>query len=249
MKNNNITLDLDTLKHYILTTCNALHMPVRKTLLIKILTDLFECNTYRTIEFAIITLMEEKQLIEHKYYIYTEEYSNTHSSLVPTAGQENKVKYLLTLKEQTKHDLFFDVYAPDRLTPTIFFKYVNMTFPSLLSDNPALKFMEVLDDTFFLSLTNDFYAEFNDYPTNRFLTTFFDNPDCRIIIRSIESHKKYINFNLVLLSGRRRSYKDAYAQLEDLKEQLPTYFKNKNVHFKTTLLSMYIGNKRRNKKQ
>ena len=37
------------------------------------------------------------------------------------------------------------------------------------------------------------YIEMNDYPTNRWFTKFFDNPDCRIIITEIKQNNNQQN--------------------------------------------------------
>lgn len=243
---NNRTLELVDLQKMILTICSSLNRPIRKSQLIKMVTELFECNTPKQIEFALLDLIEQAKLIEEKHFIVSPEFSKQWDKMI-TAADEGIVKFLLILKEEAKHDIFFDVYAPERLSPSIFFKYVRAKYPALLERNTtALTYMEQIETISPCGLTSDFYMEMNDYPTNRWFTSFFDNPDCRVFIHRIEVHKKYIILRLMLLPGRKRSYAEAHKQFEEFEAHIGTYFnKKRNIHCKSTLLTMRTGNGRR----
>lgn len=227
-KNTNRILELADLQQVILSTCNTLNRPIRRNQLIKMITNLFEYNTQKEVEFALLNLIEEGRLQQKDHFIITPEFTSTWDG-VTTAADEGIVKYILSLKEEAKHDLFFNVYAEEALTPHHFFKYISMKYPALLRrQDTALAYLKQLENTFPYELSNDFYAEKNDYPTRRWFTKFFDSPDCRIIIKNIFAGRSYANFQIVLLPGKKRSYKKAYSDFEEFKQNISSLF-NKDV--------------------
>lgn len=244
-KNTNRTLELADLQQVLLSTCTNLNRPIRKNQLIKMVTDLFECNTVKQVEFALLNMVEKGQLQRKNYYIVTPEFASTWDG-ASTATDEGIIKYLLSLKEEAKHDLFFDVYAEEPLTPHSFFKYISMNYPALLRrQDTALAYLEQMENTFQHGLNNDFYAEMNDYPAKRWFTQFFDSPDCRIIIRNIFSGWNYANFQIVLLPGKRRSYKKAYSDFEELKKNIPSFFnKDVKIQFRRSLTTIPFGKRK-----
>lgn len=245
MKNNttNKTLELEDLQSMLLSIGTYLNRPIRKSLLIKMVTDLFECNTQKQVDFAILDLIENKKLIEKNHFIVTPAFFTTWDGTV-TAADEGIIKLLLSLKEDIKYDIFFSVYASECLTPSTFFKYIEMTYPALMNRTDiALSYMNQMDKKFPYGLSNDFYSEMNDYPTDRWFTSFFNNPDCRIIIKEMDLSKNHINLKLLLLPGKKRSYKVAYAQKEEFEKHIAAYFNNDiQLHIRTTLLTMLTGN-------
>ena len=146
--------------------------------------------------------------------------------------------------------IFFSPYAPEPLTPTTFFKYIYFQYPALLKrENTALAYMEQIDTLFPDIASDNFYMEFNDYPTSRWFTTFFNNKDCRIVIKKIDHYKNHLNIHLLLLPNTRRNYKLAHEQYEELKDNLSSYFNNNlHLHIRTTLLTMITGTRPRRKK-
>lgn len=141
-------LELEDLQDMLISICNHLNRPIRKNQLIKMVTDLFECSTPKQIEFVLIGLLEQKKLCQQDYFIITPEFATSWNGTV-TATDEGIVKFLLSLKEDTKFDIFFNVYAKEHLTPSIFFKYVEMQYPALLHrTDTALTYMEQMNNTF-----------------------------------------------------------------------------------------------------
>lgn len=247
MKKNNKILELADLQHTLISTCNYLGRPIRKSQLIRMVTELFECNTPKQTEFALIDLIERGSLCQQGHFITTQEFASTWDGSV-TAIDEAIVKFLLSLKEEAKHDLFFNVYAQDALTSHLFFQFVQMNYPVLLCrTGTALACMEYLEKTFSYGLNNDFYAELNDYPAgDRWLTSFFDNPDCRIFIKNMNVHKNHANIQVVLVAGKRRSYRKANADFDELVANLPHYFdKNMIVHIRKSLTTFSSNPKRK----
>ena len=243
--NTNRILELADLKQTILSICNTLNRPIRKNQLIKMITDLFEYNTQKEVEFALLNLTEEGRLQQKDHFIVTPEFASTWDG-VTTAADEGIVKYILSLKEEAKHDLFFDVYAQEPLTPSYFFKYINMKYPALLRrQDTAYAYMEQLESTFPYGLSNDFYAEKNDYPARRWFTKFFDSSDCRIIIKNIYAGRSYANFQIVLLPGKKRSYKKAYSDFEEFKQHISTLFnKDVKVQVRRSLTTIPFGRRK-----
>ena len=245
----NRTLELVDLQKMILDICTNLNRPIRKSQLIKMITELFKCNTKKQVDFAILDLIEQDKLNYAKHFICTPEFFTTWDGTV-TASDEGIIKYLLSLKEEIKNDIFFSPYAPEPLTPTTFFKYIYFQYPALLKrENTALAYMEQIDTLFPDIASDNFYMEFNDYPTSRWFTTFFNNKDCRIIIKKIDHYKNHLNIHLLLLPNTRRNYKLAHEQYEELKDNLSSYFNNNlHLHIRTTLLTMITGTRPRRKK-
>ena len=248
-KNNNRTLELIDLQKMLLDICTNLNRPIRKSQLIKMVTEVFECNTKKQVEFAILDLIEQDKLFYAKHFICTPDFAATWDGTV-TAADEGIVKFLLSLKEEIKIDVYFSPYAPESLTPATFFKYVHFKYPALLQrEDTALAYMEQIDNLLPDVTNNNFYMEFNDYPTNRWFTNFFNDKDCRIVIKNISQHKNHLNIHLLLLPSTRRSYKLANEQYEEFKDNVGLYFaSNTNLHIKTTLLTMITGTRPRRKK-
>jgi len=247
-KTNNKTLELASLEHTIVSTCTHINRPIRKSRLIQMITELFECNTPKQVEFAILDLLEQDKLREQGYFITTPEFASTWNGTV-TASDEGIIKFLFSLKEEAKYDLFFDVFAEEPLTPRIFFQYVGMKYPALLHrDDAAPAYMEQMDNVFPYGLNSNFYMEMNDYPTERWFTTFFSNPDCRIIISNMDFCKNHVNIQVTLLSGRKRSYKQANKDYAEFKKNIADYFNNDvSVHIKKSMAS-FSGRKKHSKK-
>lgn len=246
-RNNNKTLGLADLQSTLLSACNYLNRPIRKNQLIKMITDLFECNTPKQVEFALLDLIEQGRLFQQNHFIVTPEFASTWDGTV-TSADEGIIKFLLSLKEEAKKDLFFHVYAQEPLTPHLFFKYVRMAYPVLLcSTDTAIAFMEQIANTLPYGLNNLFYAELNDYPVKGWLTTFFNNPDCRIIIKSMDLHKNHVNIQVVLIPSQKGNYRKANADFYEFKENLPHYFdKDMVVHIRQSLIT-FSGSKKRKK--
>lgn len=243
-KTNNRILELADLQRMLISTCNHLSRPIRKSQLIKMTTDLFECNTPKQAEFAIIDLIEQGKLQQEGYFIITPEFASIWDGTV-TSTDEWTIKFLLSLKEEAKHDLFFDVYAQEPLTISAFFKYINMKYPSLLRrQDTALSYMEQMENIFPYGLNSNFYMEMNDYPTDRWFTTFFNNPDCRILIKNMDLSKNHINIQVVLITGKKRNYKKANTDYEEFKQNISHYFDNNmNVHVRKSLTVISNGRK------
>ena len=150
MKNNinNRILELEDLQDMLISICNHLNRPIRKSQLIKMITDLFECSTPKQIEFALIGLLEQKKLCQQDYFIITPEFATSWDGIV-TASDEGIIKFLLSLNEDTKFDIYFNVYAKEHLTPSVFFKYVKMQYPALLhKTDTALTYMEQMNNVY-----------------------------------------------------------------------------------------------------
>lgn len=245
MKNTK-TLELTDLGAMLLTICTTINRPIRKSQLIKMVTNLFECNNQKQVDFAILDLIEQEQLIEYKHFIVTPDFYATWDKKV-TAQDEGIIKYLLSLKEEAKHDIFFNVYAPEPLTPSTFFKYINMVYPALLHrEDAALAYMEQFAKDLDYALNNDFYAEKNDYPSNRRFTKFFDNPDCRIFIKDINLYKNQVSLTIITLPGKTRNYSIAKKQLLDFEVYLKSCLKpDILMHTKIKPLTMLTGNTKR----
>ena len=245
-KTDNRILELADLQQMLLSTCTHLNRPIRKNQLIKMATGLFECGTVKEAEFALLDLIEQGRLQQKDYFITTPESAADWDGTV-TAADEGIIKFLLSLKEEAKHDLFFNVYAQEPLTPHNFFKYVEMKYPSLLHrTGTALAYMEQLDTFFPFGLSNDFYAEMNDYPTGRWFTRFFDRPDCRIFIKGISKGKNYACFQVVLLPGKRKSYKKAYKDFEEFQDNISSLFnRDVKVQVRRSLITIPFGRKKR----
>ena len=247
-KYNTMILELADLQKMILHICDYLNRPIRKGQLIRMVTELFECNTPKQIEFALLDLIEQESLCQKDYFIVTPEFASQWDGTI-TAADEGIIKFFLSLKEEAKHDLFFDVYAPEPLTPDSFFQYVTMKYPALLHKNDtALAYMEQMEKVFPYGLNNDFYAEMNDYPAERWLTGFFAHPDCRIFIKNMDFHKSHVNIQVVLLPGKKRSYKNAQEHLEEFKQHITAYFdQTMYIHVSKSLTSFAGGRKRKSR--
>ncbi|MBD5452637.1 MAG: hypothetical protein HDR25_08355 [Lachnospiraceae bacterium] len=238
-KTNNRTLELADLQRMLISTCTHLNRPIRKSQFIKMLTDLFEYNTPKQTEFALLDLIEQGKLKQKGHFITTPEFASTWDGTV-TSTDEWIIKFLISLKEEAKHDLFFDVYAQEPLTPSCFFKYINMKYPALLRrQDTALAYMEQMEATFPYGLNSNFYMEMNDHPTDRWFTSFFNNPDCRIFIKNMNISKNHINVQVALISGKKRSYRKANADFKEFKENISHYFDgNMTIHIRKSMTAI-----------
>lgn len=248
-KNNNRTLELVDLQKMLVDICTNLNRPIRKSQLIKMVIEVFECNTKKQVEFAILDLIEQDKLHYVKHFICTPEFAATWDGTA-TAADEGIIKFLLSLKEEIKNDIYFSPYAPESLTPATFFKYVHFKYPALLQrEDTALAYMEQIDNLLPDIASDNFYMEFNDYPTNRWFTSFFNDKDCRVVIKKIDQQKNHLNIHLLLLPSTRRSYKLAHEQFEEFDQNIKSYLKNNiHLHIKTTLLTMITGTHSRRKR-
>ena len=122
-----------------------------------------------------------------------------------------------------------------------------MVYPALLHrENTALAYMNYFDNVLAYGLNNSFYAEKNDYPVNHWFSTFFDNPDCRLIIKNIDLHKNHVDLFVILLPDKTRNYSMAKEQLQELEEHIKNYFELQMIiHTKSKPLSMLTGDTRR----
>ena len=121
-----------------------------------------------------------------------------------------------------------------------------MTYPALLHrEDTAKAYAEQFDSHTLYTMAHYLYIEMNDYPTNRWFTKFFDNPDCRIIITEIkQNNNQHVSIKLMLLPGKKRSYKLAHEQYREFKEKIQIYFlSDVTIHFSYTTLSMKTGTK------
>lgn len=248
MKNNinNRTMELADLQNMLISICYHLNRPIRKNQLVKMVIDLFECSTPKQIEYALLDLLEQNKLCQQNYFIVTPKFLTSWDGTV-TASDEGIIKFLLSLKEDAKFDIYFNVYAKEHLTPSVFFKYVEMQYPALLNrTDTALSYMKQMENLFSYGLGNNFFAEQNDYPAKGWFTTFFNHPDCRILIKQMDQNKNHINIHLILLPGKRRSYRLAHEQYQEFKQHINNYFnRNIQVHIRTTLLTLVTGNQRK----
>lgn len=245
-KTNNRVLELADLQKALLTTCTCLNRPIRKNQLVKMFVDLFECNTVKEVEFSLLCLIEQGKLQQKNYYIITPEFASTWDG-VTSASDEGIVKYLLSLKEEVKHDLFFNVYAEEPLTPHNFFKYVKMKYPALLHrSDTALAYLEQFENIFPYELGNNFYVEKNDYPAaGGWFARLFDSPDCRIIIKNIFTGRSYANFQIVLLPGKKRSYRKAYSDFEEFKQNISTLFsRDVKIQVRRSMTTISFGRRK-----
>lgn len=245
-------MGLAALQKVIIDTCTSLNRPVRKSLLPRFIIEFFECcTTPKQISFALLGLIETKQLLESGSFLVTPEFASGWDKNV-TAMDEGIIRFFLSLKEEAKHNLFFNVYAEEKLTPSSFFKYVGMTYPSLLRRNDAaLALMEQMANIFPPnSLNYEFYVQLHDYPLDdRWLTKFFSDPDRRIIIRNIFSGRNYANFQIILVSGRKGSFQKAYQDFNELRQNIPSLFsKDMEVQVKKSLITISAKRQKGKKK-
>lgn len=245
---NNRILELADLQKALLSTCTNLNRPIRKNQLIKMLVDLFEYNTVKEVEFALLGLIEQGKLQQKDYFIITPEFASTWDGTA-TATDEGIIKFLLSLKEEAKHDLFFNVYAEEPLSPHSFFQYVDMKYPALLHrTDTALAYIEQINNLFPYGLNNDFYAELNDYPTNKWFTEFFNSPDCRILIRNIFTGRNYAEFQIVLIPGKKKSYRKANKDYAEFQNHISSLFnRNIKVQVRKSLTTIPFGRRNRRK--
>lgn len=113
-KNNNRTLELADLQKILLDVCTNLNKTIRKTQLLKMITELFECNTKNQVDFAILDLIEKDKLHYTKHFICTPNFAATWDGTV-TSADEGIIKFLLSLKEEIKNDIYFSPYAQNHL--------------------------------------------------------------------------------------------------------------------------------------
>ena len=70
MKNSK-TLELTDLEAMLLSICSNLNRPIRKNQLIRMVTELFECNSKKQVEYALLGLIEHGQLVQKDFFIIT----------------------------------------------------------------------------------------------------------------------------------------------------------------------------------
>ena len=92
MKNNK-TLELTDLESMLLSICSNLNRPIRKNQLIRMVTELFECNSKKQVEFAILNLIEHGQLMQKDFFIITPDFNATWDGTV-TILDEKKLEAL-----------------------------------------------------------------------------------------------------------------------------------------------------------
>ena len=218
-KTDNRILELADLQKALLSTCTCLNRPIRKNQLIKMVTELFECNTVKEVEFALLDLIEQGKLQQKDYFITTPEFAADWNGTI-TAADEGIINLL---------------------------KYIGMKYPALLRRaDTALAYMDQLNNHFPFELNNAFYAELNDYPANRWFTKFFDSPDCRILIRNIFSGRNYANFQIVLLPGKKKSYKKAYKDYEEFQNNITSLFnRDVKIQVRRSLVTIPFSQKKR----
>ena len=252
----NKVLELEQLEALLLRICNTINMPIRKSQLIRFIKDFFEySNTVKQINFALISLIEKKQLIQHTYFICSPELAEE-KILTPTITEEYIVKFLLSeaLKEEIKHDIFFDVNSKEKITPSTYFKYLSMKHPTLISRNKALALLEQLENIFSEEpylLQNHFYIELNEFPNvEGLICSLFNDMDSRIIIKSIRANKSYIFIKYMLVPSRKGSYSKSYQNSTELDEKFKFYLHdNLFASFKSQPIVMVIGNQKTKKKK
>lgn len=227
------------LEDLILKIFDNIKMPIRKSMLIKII-DIFELkNTKKQFDFAVTGLLEEHNLIQKKHFLYTQELADQGRSC-PTQTEENIIKYLASnsLKETIKQVFHFNSLSNRKISANDYFKYIRLECP--FASNDALSYLEYLDRKVY-NLKDSLYREMNDYPyTDGFLTKFLSDRDTRLLIRDIKEHKKSIIIKVVLLPGK-GNYRLAHEKLKLLEENLPNYFKDdKKVIIKSVPLAMAL---------
>ena len=241
-------LELDKLQQLILDLLDFIYMPMRKSQLSRFINGIFAYdNSQKQIEFALIELIENNSIKGEKFYIATTDYVSEHKSIVPTATQEGIVKYISSksFTETMKHNLFFNVYAEDKVSFELYTKYLKMDFPGLVGKHRALDRINEIQEKFEYSLSNQFYIEMNDFPSGQFISSFLDDDDNRIIITSIVKKKNLVIMKALLVPGKHRSYKKAHINLQKLQNYLPSYFPKKKVVINTMLLTMVCGNSKK----
>ncbi len=241
----NIKLDIEGLESLLLEICENIHMPIRKSQLLKFPTDIFEYkNTKKQIDFALTGLIDQHKLFEtNKHFICTPELADC-GKTCPTPTEECIAKFLMSsnLKESMKTDIYFNPLSNRNITPKDYFKILKMEYPALISSNPAKAYMEFLDRKIF-NLDNCLYTELNDYPyTDGFLTTFFAGRDSRLIIQNIHENRKSVTIKVILLPSK-KNYKKAHENLGLLEAELPKYIKKEKVIIKSIPLAMVIGSR------
>ena len=237
-------LDLDTLQKVLIQICTTLNMPIRKTALHRFIREIFDySNSIKSIDFALLDLIEQGLLLEDSFYVCSSECAAS-GRTIPTATEEGIVKLLTSksFKEEIRNVLFFSPVATDIITPYDYFKYVRQTYPALLAgQETGIAYMEQFDTLIPFGLADTFYTEYNDYPyVSSFFTSLFDG-DSRLIIRNIDFSKSLVTLHLLLLPGKKRSYQKAHEQYRKFDDIISTYFDGMKVHIKTTPLSMIIG--------
>lgn len=239
---NNQRKTLDELRELLLKTVTFLGRPIRKSQLIKYMKNLYECkNKVSEIEFALLSLINDKLLIEDKHFIVTpafhKEWDGTASAM-----DEAIVKFIPTLKERIKAEYYFNPFSEHTISCSSLFKYINMRYPFICNQLLGLAYLEYFSEKYEYNICNDFFVELNDYPTDGWFTCFFDIKDCRLLIEDISySSHNHVFIKLILIPGRGRSYKKAHEQYLEFEKNIKMYFPQNTVHIKTKPLTMIIG--------
>lgn len=242
---NNIRLELEDLKNYITSIFYHLQgRPIRKSKIIQMVTETFECNTPSQVEFALLELIDEHEIYQEGKFISTDP-----DFRYPTPMDEGIINLLCSpaVKDEAKSALLFNVNSNEHLTPDSFFKYVDKHYGSIFyayKDYATLVHFVNHADGF---LKNQIFEELNDYPTELWLTKFFADRDCRIIVGKIESNKKYTDISLILLPNRKGNYKLAWEQAEEFRQHVGDYFISEHINVRTKPLGLMVGGIKREK--
>lgn len=243
-------LELPDLQTLIIEICNRLNRAIRKTQLINMVIELFECNSKSQVDFAILGLIEQNKLHYTKHFVCTSAFASTWDGII-TVADEGIIKFLLSIIYEAKADLLFHPYTNETLTVSNFFQYVEMKYPALLKrTDTSLAYMEHFHKVYPYLMSNDFYVEFNDYPTKRWLTDFFNNPDCRIFIKDIYNDRYYLRLQVILIPSK-NNYKKAHQQYKEFVTHIKKYFEdNVTVDLSVQLLTVIMNNhQRQNRKK
>ena len=231
---NKRNLELHQLENMILSICTYMYRPIRKTMLIKLVTDLFETNTKKQVEFALAALLDEHRIYEYKNYIHIFKYP-THWDGTTTAADNAVPKYLLTLKEEAKEYCYFFFGAEEPLNVNDFFYFIDRFYVGLLGSGlPSDKNMLHIIDNADWYVKDNIFRELNDSYMGP-LTQFFNKKDCRILIKNVCQLYKGVKINLLLVPGKKGGYTQAHEQYKEFQHFIHLYL-NGPIIIKTQLM-------------
>lgn len=234
----NIKLDLEQLQNVILQILENLKRPISQTKIHRFIRELFEYNnTNDEIDFGILTLSNNNSIVKKNNLVIHSDYAHSWDGKL-TPMDEGISCYLLSLKEVAKFDIFFSPFADNNLSCKIFFKFVQMNFPWLLGNEQALPLLEYITDHCGYKNISQLYKEMNEYPTNEWFTSFFNNKDCRLLITHFESKRTAVIFKLILLPDSKKDCSTAKTQLTQFQEKVEGYFQDYKVIVTYKNLSM-----------
>lgn len=86
----------------------------------------------------------------------------------------------------------------------------------------------------------------NDYPAaGGWFVRLFDSPDCRIIIKNIFTGRNYANFQIVLLPGKKRSYRKACSDFSEFKQNISSLFsRDVKIQVRRSLTTIPFGRRK-----